>query len=111
MHIYIYIYIYIYRIFFIHSTDDGYLGYCPILAVVNNVSMNIGLHVSFQTFFFFQTYIHKWNCLIISLDGEIPLEEGMEIHSSIFAWGMPWTEEPGGLQSMGSQKSGTTEAT
>ena len=30
-----------------------------------------------------------------------PLEEGMAIHSSIFAWGISWTEEPGGLQSIG----------
>ena len=37
-----------------------------------------------------------------SLGGEDPLEEGMETHSSILAWSIPWTEEPGGLQSMGS---------
>ena len=40
-----------------------------------------------------------------SLDQEDPLEEEMATHSSIFAWEIPWTEEPGGLQSMGSQKS------
>ena len=34
---------------------------------------------------------------------EDPLEEGMATHSSILAWRIPWTEEPGGLQSMGSQ--------
>ena len=33
-----------------------------------------------------------------------PLEKGMAIHSSIIAWEIPWTEEPGGLQSMGSQR-------
>ena len=33
-----------------------------------------------------------------------PLEEEMATHSSILAWKMPWTEEPGGLQSMGSQR-------
>ena len=36
-----------------------------------------------------------------------PLEKEMATHSSILAWEMPWTEEPGGLQSMGSQKSQT----
>ena len=41
-----------------------------------------------------------------SLGQENPLEKGMETHSSILAWGIPWTEEPGGLQSMGSQKVG-----
>ena len=36
-----------------------------------------------------------------SLDQEDPLEEGMAAHSSILAWRIPWTEEPGGLQSTG----------
>ena len=39
-----------------------------------------------------------------SLGGEDPLEEGMEIHFSILAWRIPQTEEPGGLQSMGSPR-------
>ena len=38
-----------------------------------------------------------------SLDWEDPLEEEMATHSSILAWRIPWTEEPGGLQYMGSQ--------
>ena len=37
------------------------------------------------------------------LGREDPLEEGMATHSSILAWRIPWTEEPGGLQSTGSQ--------
>ena len=36
-----------------------------------------------------------------SLGQEDPLEEGMATHSSILAWRIPWTEEPGGLQSIG----------
>ena len=39
-----------------------------------------------------------------SLAWEDPLEKGMATHSSILAWRMPWTEEPGGLQSMGLQR-------
>ena len=35
-----------------------------------------------------------------------PLEEGMATHSSILAWRIPWMEEPGGLQSVGSQRVG-----
>ena len=35
---------------------------------------------------------------------EEPLEKGMATHSSILAWRIPWTEEPGGLQSMGLQR-------
>ena len=42
-----------------------------------------------------------------SLGREDPLEEGMATHSGILAWRTPWTEEPGGLQSMESQKSRT----
>ena len=44
-----------------------------------------------------------------SLGGEIFLEKEMANHSSILAWKIPWTEEPGGLQSMGCKESGTTE--
>ena len=39
-----------------------------------------------------------------SLGREDPLEKGMATHSSILAWRIPWTEEPGGLQSMGLQR-------
>ena len=41
-----------------------------------------------------------------SLGQEDPLEKGMAAHSSILAWRIPWTEEPGGLQSMGLQRVG-----
>ena len=40
---------------------------------------------------------------------EDPLEKGMTTHSSILAWRIPWTEEPGGLQSMGRKKLDMTE--
>ena len=39
-----------------------------------------------------------------SLGWEDPLEKGMATHSSILTWRIPWTEEPGGLQSMGPQR-------
>ena len=41
-----------------------------------------------------------------SLGWEDPLEEGVVTHSSILAWRIPWTEDPGGLHSMGSQRVG-----
>ena len=44
-----------------------------------------------------------------SLGQEDPLEKGMATHSSILVWRIPRTEEPGGLQSMGSQRVGMTE--
>ena len=43
---------------------------------------------------------------VLSLDWEDPLEMEMATHFSILAWKIQWTEEPGGLQSMGSQKDG-----
>ena len=43
---------------------------------------------------------------IRSLGWEDPLEEGMATHSSILVWRIPWTEEAGGLRSMGSQRVG-----
>ena len=44
-----------------------------------------------------------WETSVPSLGREDPLEEGMATHSSILAWRIPWTEEPGGPQSTGSQ--------
>ena len=43
------------------------------------------------------------NMLVRPLDQEDPLGEGMTTHSSILAWRIPWTKEPGGLQSIESQ--------
>ena len=43
---------------------------------------------------------------VLSLGREDPLEREMATHSSILAWELPWTEESGGLQSMGSQRIG-----
>ena len=51
------------------------------------------------------------NTWVQSLDWEDPLEKGMATHSSILAWRILWTEEPGKLQSMGSQRLGHNWAT
>ena len=48
-----------------------------------------------------------WETWVQSLGQEDPLEKEMAAHSSILAWKIPRTEEPGGLQSMGLQKSQT----
>ena len=45
-----------------------------------------------------------WETQVQSLGWEDPLEKGKATHSSILAWRIPWTEEPGGLQSMGLQR-------
>ena len=50
-----------------------------------------------------------WETWIRALGWEDPLEKEMAIHSSTLAWKIPWTEEPGRLQSMGSQTVGSVE--
>ena len=52
-----------------------------------------------------------WETWVRSLGWEDPLEEGIATHSSILAWRISWTEEPGRLQSMGSQRVGHNWAT
>ena len=47
-----------------------------------------------------------WETWVQSLGWEDPLEKDTATHSSILAWRIPWTEEPGGLQSMRSQRVG-----
>ena len=47
-----------------------------------------------------------WETRVRSLGGEDPLQEEMATHSSILAWRISWTEEPGRLQSVGSQRVG-----
>ena len=52
-----------------------------------------------------------WETWVRSLGWADPLEKEMATHSSILAWKIPWTEEPGGLQSTGSQRVGHDSAT
>ena len=47
-----------------------------------------------------------WETWVQSMGQEDPLEKGMANHATILAWRIPWTEEPGGLQSMESQRVG-----
>ena len=54
--------------------------------------------------------IQKTESQVRSLGRGDPPEEGMATHSSVLAWRIPWTEEPGGLHSMGHNESDTTEA-
>ena len=52
-----------------------------------------------------------WETQVPSLCREDPLEKGIATHSSILAWRIPWTEEPGGLQSVGHKEFDMTEVT
>ena len=92
------------------------------MAIVNSVAMNIQVHVSFQIRAFFiymptsavaslvaqrlkrlPAMRETW---VRSLGQDDPLEKEMATHSSILAWRIPWMEEPGRLQSTGSQRAG-----
>ena len=48
----------------------------------------------------------RWETWVRSLGQEDPLEKEVATHPSVLAWRIPWTEEPGGLQSVGSQRVG-----
>ena len=48
--------------------------------------------------------LEMWENRVQSLDQKDLMERGIATHSSILAWGIPWTEEPGGVQSMGPQR-------
>ena len=54
-------------------------------------------------------HVQRRRCGFDPLVVKIPLKKGMATHSSVLAWRIPWTEEPGGLQSTGLQESDTTE--
>ena len=63
----------------------GYIGVSLVVQVVKNLPAT-------------------WETQVQSLGQEDPLEKEMATHSSILAWRIPWTEDPGRLQSMGSQR-------
>ena len=67
-------------------------------------------YIDFRTSLMAQTVKNPpamWETWVRSLGWEDPLEKEMAIHTSFLAWEFPWAEEPGGLESMGSQKSQT----
>ena len=64
----------------------------------------IQLYVGFPGGSLLNTLPALWEIRVRFLGQENPLEEGMATHSSLLAWRIPWTEEPCGLQSMGSQR-------
>ena len=78
---------YVYRFFMYLNVSVMYLNDFPIAQTVKNLPAMQETRVR-------------------SLCQEDPLEKRMAIHSSILAWRIPWTEKPGGRQSMGSQKVG-----
>ena len=68
--------------------------------------IHLGLSWSFLVAQTVKHLLTMWDTRVRSLGWEDPLEKEMATHSSILAWKIPWMEEPGGLQSLGSQRVG-----
>ena len=77
--------------------------------------MNVSVSISISNLYLYHLYIFPVGSVVKNLSGiqemrvqslgwEDPLEKEMATHSNISAWEIPWTEEPGRLQSMGSQR-------
>ena len=84
------------------------MGYSPWGRKESDTTERLHLHLH-ATFPGAQTVNNlpaMWETWVRSLGWEDTLEEGMATHSSILAWKIPWTEEPGRLQSVGSQRVG-----
>ena len=82
------------------------------MLTVNKVALQtiINVHLLFWASFIDQLVKNlpaMWETWVRSLGREGSLEKEMATHSNVLAWRIPWTEEPGGLQSMGSQESDT----
>ena len=82
------------------------------MLTVNKVALQtiINVHLLFWASFIAQLVKNlpaMWETWVRSLGREGSLEKEMATHSNVLAWRIPWTEEPGGLQSMGSQESDT----
>ena len=73
---------------------------------INDGGRDVFLHIKFMKYRSYRCFPGGSETLVRSLGQKDPLEKEIAIHSSILAWRIPWTEEPGGLQSMGSQRVG-----
>ena len=82
------------------SPDSSYGELYNYFIIYHNVIIT-GLPLVAQTVKNLPSLQETW---VRSLNWEDPLEKGMATHSSILAWRIPWTEKPGGLQSMGLQR-------
>ena len=81
-----------------------YLSICPSISPTCFVTTeNSDRRIYIQVILIWEM---KRETQVRTLGWEDPLEEAMATHSSILSWRMPWTEDPGGLQSMGSQRVG-----
>ena len=100
---------------FLLSLD--FVSLCSIIKCINRQTY-IPMHISINVVCMRASQVVQWSRIhptmqetqemrVLSLGREDPLEEEIATHSSILAWKMPWTEGPGRLQSMGSQRVGS----
>ena len=80
--------------------------FCPVALGRLTPGLSLSRLLFFLTFFFSWTVLLHFENQVRSLGREDPLAKEMVTHSSILAWRIPWREEPGRLQSMGSQRVG-----
>ena len=105
--------LYTYHIFLNQLSVHGHLGCFHVLDLTNIAAMNTVVHMSFELdFSFYRTSLVAQmmkslpvvqETRVQSLGWEDLLEKEMATHFNTLAWKIPWVEEPGGLQSMGSQ--------
>ena len=95
-----------YHSFLIHSSAGGHLGYFHVLSIINSAAMKIGVHVSLSILVFLGAYAQQWDCWVTLTFHFHALEKEMATHSSVLAWRISGTEEPGGLPSMGLHRVG-----
>ena len=88
-----------------HNTDQRKKAESPNW-YGRDISITVEEHGTSQVAQMVKTLSAMWETWVQSLSGEDPLEKEMATQSSILAWRLPWTEEPGGLQPMGSERVG-----
>ena len=88
-------------------------GLCGIKGWLIHIKQQNSWYIGIYNFniskFFFLSFQHKSPLAIYFTHGSVYTGEEKATHSSILVWRIPWTEEPGGLQSMGSQEWDTTQ--
>ena len=88
----------------IFSTQGSNMGLPHCGQILYHLSDREALHL--PLFLMVKNLPTMWETQVRSLGREDPLEKGMASHFSVLAWRIPWTEEPGGLPSMGLQRVG-----
>ena len=95
-------------------SNSGSVGLIPgwgtKISYATECSQKLNIYIYIYIYIYISQLINEWDFpggpVVKNLPSNAALEEGMATHSSILAWRIPWTEEPGGLQPMGLQRVG-----